>query len=314
MVDSLEVRATTMASPHCEHLASPNAISFTLSICILFGILLSYLPQHYRIIQRRSSEGISPYFVLLGTTSGSFAFANILILPTSRADLQCCKEINTFGCVAGLLGIAQVGVQWACFTVILLLYLVFFPRSTPLTPPQPHMARPTYRTALLVTFLCIIHFLLTFTLSFGLLYTHPETIPTLANVLGILAAILSSTQYFPQLWTTFKLKAVGSLSIPMMCIQTPGSFVWAASLAARLGPEGWSAWGVYIVTGSLQGMLLVMGVYFELKERRDRKNGKKPENSFTHAPVAEADDEGGHLVEGDGEDAESSEETPLLRK
>ncbi len=79
-------------------------------------MLVSYLPQHVRIISRRTSEGISPYFVLLGTTSATSGFANILLLPTSRQDVACCKELETFNCLAGLLGIAQLGVQWICFT------------------------------------------------------------------------------------------------------------------------------------------------------------------------------------------------------
>ena len=85
---------------------------------ILIGILVSYLPQHHRIISRRSSTGISPYFVLLGTTSGTCAFANILNLPASRRDFACCRELNGFECVAGVLGIAQIGVQWSCFMVM----------------------------------------------------------------------------------------------------------------------------------------------------------------------------------------------------
>src|SRR5204862_6463940 len=85
---------------------------------ILVGILISYLPQHIRIINRRSSFGLSPYFILLGTTSGTCAFANILVLPTSRQDLACCKELSGFACFAGLLGIAQVGVQLSCFTIM----------------------------------------------------------------------------------------------------------------------------------------------------------------------------------------------------
>ena len=89
-----------------------------LSRLILLGILISYLPQHHRIISRRSSEGISPYFVLLGTTSGTCAFANILTLPASQRDLGCCKELSGFACTAGVLGIAQVGIQWMCFTVM----------------------------------------------------------------------------------------------------------------------------------------------------------------------------------------------------
>lgn len=120
----------------CKDLASPSYINFGLSMfvyllsalytsakthslrMILVGILISYLPQHHRIISRRSSEGISPYFVLLGTTSGTFAFANILTLPGSRADLACCREVSGFECFAGLLGIAQVGSQWVCFAIM----------------------------------------------------------------------------------------------------------------------------------------------------------------------------------------------------
>lgn len=57
----------------------------------------------------------------------------------------------------------------------------------------------------------------------------------------------------------------------MMLIQTPGSFVWSASLAARLGPEGWSTWGLFLVTGTLQGCLLGLGIYFQAKAKRENK-------------------------------------------
>ena len=57
----------------------------------------------------------------------------------------------------------------------------------------------------------------------------------------------------------------------MMCIQTPGSFVWVASLAKRLGKAGWSTWGTYLVTGVLQGILLVMAISFVLRDRKAKK-------------------------------------------
>jgi hypothetical protein len=82
---------------------------------LVVGILVSYLPQHYKIISRRSSRGLSPMFVLLGTVSGTASIANILTLPESTRDMGCCREIGTFPCAAALLGIAQIGVQWACF-------------------------------------------------------------------------------------------------------------------------------------------------------------------------------------------------------
>lgn len=84
---------------------------------IVLGILLSYLPQHHRIISRRSSEGISPYFVLLGTTSGTSAFANIFLVRATLTTFDCCNsgDISEFECFAGVLGVVQISVQWACF-------------------------------------------------------------------------------------------------------------------------------------------------------------------------------------------------------
>ena len=75
-----------------------------------------------------------------------------------------------------------------------------------------------------------------------------------------------------------------------MCIQTPGSFVWVGSLAARFGWEGWSTWGIYLVTGILQGCLLVMGITFELRARRGRMAGDGRVN----------DDGDGHAGEANG--------------
>ncbi|KAJ4680041.1 hypothetical protein HRR95_003760 [Exophiala dermatitidis] len=309
-----------MDDPRCEEIARVSYTNFGLSLFILVGILVSYLPQHIRIIRLRSSFGLSPWFVLLGTTSGTCAFANIL-----------------------------VGVQWSCFTVILLLFLIFFPR-----PNNPHPNRdldhldaagttssilepdvygyndeteslkaaeeelaPSYRTALAVTGISVVHAVIIAILSFYFVYMRPTHAQGWANFLGIFSTVLASIQYFPQIYTTFMLKRVGSLSIPMMCIQTPGSFVWAASLAARLGSEGWSAWGVYVVTGCLQGTLLVMGIYFEIMHRRRERNELQArmaqDNSSTESQAELLEDD---LADETGGQPPPypppSEETPLL--
>jgi uncharacterized protein with PQ loop repeat len=146
----------------------------------------------------------------------------------------------------------------------LLLFLVFFPRR----PDVPQREQPEWRTAVAVAFLCLIHGVVTAIISLVFITRHPGAVQAWANVLGITAAVLACVQYFPQIWTTYRLRHVGSLSIPMMVIQTPGSFVWAWSLFSRYGISGWSTWGVYCVTGCLQGCLLVMGINFEIQARR----------------------------------------------
>ena len=267
---------------------SPEWNRLTSNRFILLGILISYLPQHVRIITRRSSLGISPYFVLLGTTSGTFAFANVVTLPPSRANLGCCRMVSGFECFAAILGIAQIGVQWACFVVMyrsrtstifrrrltnvhssFLLFLIFFPRATSAARPTDSLP-PSPKTALAVALGCIVHGAVTLILILYFSYAHTSLLSQLSYTFGVLATLLAAIQFLPQIYTTWRLQAVGSLSIPMMCIQTPGSFVWVGSLSARFGWAGWSTWGIYLVTGCLQGWLLVMSIWFEVRDRRQK--------------------------------------------
>jgi hypothetical protein len=102
-------------SDHCDKLAHPSPLPVALAALILIGILISYLPQHAKIILNRTSEGLSPWWVLLGGLSSIAAIGNILTLPASRDDIKCCKEISGGACTAALLGVGQIGLQWSCF-------------------------------------------------------------------------------------------------------------------------------------------------------------------------------------------------------
>ncbi len=100
----------------------------------------------------------------------------------------------------------------------------------------------------------------------------PSRLGAWANVLGVVSAALAAVQYIPQIWTTYRLKHAGSLSILMMCIQTPGGFLFAGSLAARLGWHGWSSWGVYVLTAIMQGVLLSMAIRYEWPSEAERRH------------------------------------------
>ncbi|KAI1322295.1 ATP synthase F0 [Xylariaceae sp. FL0255] len=253
----------------CELLRQGGITNFLVSILIILGIMLSYVTQHYRIISRGSSDGISPYFVLLGVTSANAQFGNILTLPDSRADVACCKEVSPFECTAGLLGIAQIGTQWVCFAIILVLFLVFFRRDDADSEAYDvDPDRPSWRTALGVGGACLVHGLFVVIISAALAFGAPSYLGAWANTLGVMSAALAAIQYLPQIYTTYKLKHAGSLSILMMTIQTPGGLLFAASLAVRLGWAGWSSWGVYVLTAFMQGILLSMAIRYEWAAQR----------------------------------------------
>ena len=154
----------------------------------------------------------------------------------------------------------------------LVLFLIFF-RYRDATIPTGELGgeSPKWQTAVGVGLVCVVHGLLVVILTGVFTIALPQHLTAWANFLGIMAAALAAVQYVPQIWTTYHLKHVGSLSIPMMCIQTPGGFLFAASLYARLGPAGWSTWAIYLLTATMQGCVLFLGVYYELSSRQQER-------------------------------------------
>jgi len=71
----------------------------------------------------------------------------------------------------------------------------------------------------------------------------------------------------PQLVKTYKAKVVGALSIPMMCLQTPGGVVMVISIALREGTN-WTSWIMFAVAATMQGTLLAMCIIWKLREKR----------------------------------------------
>ncbi|KAK9464310.1 hypothetical protein V1512DRAFT_250225 [Lipomyces arxii] len=238
----------------CVALDHPNYFNLLISIGITVGIFVSYVPQQIKIIARKSSLGISPWFLLLGTCAGTCSFGNVLLLSTDV--VECCQVLSPGKCIAATLGVTQIALQFSMFTIILLLYLIYFPASH----------RSEYHVALCVFTLALCHFAAT--LAFGL-YFHVTNsyIKFFAGLLGVEATILASCQYLPQIYLTYKLRHAESLSVYTMLMQSPGGFLFALSLSMREG-TAWSSWLPYFSSAVFQGILLLMCIYFDYQRRR----------------------------------------------
>ncbi|ORY33152.1 hypothetical protein BCR39DRAFT_521481 [Naematelia encephala] len=99
--------------------------TLVLSLGLCTGLVISYLPQHIRIIRAGTSEGFSPWFLLLGATSSASGMLNILIVQWPL--FRCCRILSSGRCFESLLGFYQVTLQWLLFTIILILYLYYYP-------------------------------------------------------------------------------------------------------------------------------------------------------------------------------------------
>ncbi|KAF4552419.1 PQ loop repeat-containing protein 7 [Elsinoe fawcettii] len=154
----------------------------------------------------------------------------------------------------------------------MVLFLAFFPRRSDSEQLSSHSngtdeELPKPRDAIIVGATCLVALLVAGVGSLFFLVRAPSQLLGWANFLGVTASILASVQYIPQIWTTYKLGKVLSLSIVTMLIQVPGAFVFAFSLYLRVGGQGWSSWLVYCVTGLFQGILLAMAIRFWINDR-----------------------------------------------
>ncbi|KNE67862.1 hypothetical protein AMAG_19718 [Allomyces macrogynus ATCC 38327] len=108
--------------------ACPDAhdpANFGISLFLLVGIVLSYVPQQLKIVELRSSEGLSPYFLLLGSVSCISTVANVALLQ--HDVLKCCDVWSPLTCFENALGLIQVASQAVMFLLILVLFLIYYP-------------------------------------------------------------------------------------------------------------------------------------------------------------------------------------------
>ncbi|KAJ7479844.1 hypothetical protein FB451DRAFT_1449234 [Mycena latifolia] len=285
-------------------LSSPTAallhhdwFTAALTLCLCIGLVVSYLPQHFRIIHTGTSEGLSPWFLLLGSTSSAAGFLNMITVQ--HTQIRCCRVVSVASCVEATAGIVQVGLQWAMFSFIFVLYMLYFPQHLKYTdsadlPPRRTGKAPRVRTRLwgqsvVLANLTIAHFVLSALLTLFLLlaspeplhppvppapYPTPEPQPELpaalarwALYLGVSAALLAAVQYLPQITTTWHARLVGALSVPMMCVQSPGAVAMVLSIALRPGTN-WTSWITYAVAGLMQGTLLGICIAWKIRQRR----------------------------------------------
>jgi len=122
--------------------------------CLCVGLVVSYIPQHLRIILTKSSEGLNPAFLLLGTVSAASALLNMITLQAPL--LRCCAHSTMGRCVETSAGVIQLGVQWFCFSLVFVLYMVYFPTHLKQSPGDVTHT-PEWRLSIILAWITTLH-------------------------------------------------------------------------------------------------------------------------------------------------------------
>jgi hypothetical protein len=119
--------------------------------------------------------------------------------------------------------------------------------------------------------IAFVHLALTFGV-FGILYVYgsDDQLVAYANSQGIISAVIAALQYGPQIWMTWKLRHIGSISIPWLIIQTPGGLAAMTALVNRPGTN-WTTWLGSIGTFIGQLILLIICCCWAWRDRKIRK-------------------------------------------
>ncbi|KAG7195750.1 uncharacterized protein KQ657_002133 [Scheffersomyces spartinae] len=244
-----------MSELQCSVFEGTSVANFIFLIAITGGIVVSYIPQYIRIWNRRSSEGLSTNFLLLGSSSSLFTLTNI-ILVSSKAR-HCCfiGALSVFNCLNSLISLFQIGTQSVCAVLILVFVLIWTGNSV-------LQDKHEYSRIVKVGYFVLIHAIVSIIQVFVGLMFGGKVLLRLAQLNGLMSTLLTFIKYVPQIHTTYKLKHPGTLSIGMMCIQTPGGAIFTATLYFSKGSH-WSSWISYFFAFLLQGTLLSLCIYYQ---------------------------------------------------
>jgi uncharacterized protein with PQ loop repeat len=248
-----------------------------ISLALLGGTALSFVPQWVSIIQEKSSRGVSVFAQSFGTM-GCFTQFYCAFLLVFRCGLF--GEISSHDPV----GAACAGsnfLSWNCQQLLLALYLTgsFVVGQVPILTLvgiyfQPEIPAEIVKETRFLR-MCMIftwtYLTLLIIVGLGMLLFNRnyDSFHYLGEIITPFGALCMASTYIPQIITTWRLKRKGALSLLTLAIQVPGAGMVGISLI--FDGQSWDVVLPSLASCSTGAILLAEVIYFELRARAKRK-------------------------------------------
>jgi len=229
----------------------PSAGDLSLGIFLIVGTVVTYIPQYVVIIKRKTSSGLSSFMIGLTFLGSALTVINSCILTWPK--FVCCKSLSFGNCLANNLASEQFLVSLVSTWILLPLFLKYAPRHT---AQERWFFRMNCGVFGLITTLAVTLSLIAAALWYILGYSA-NTLFIYATALGYISSINQIIMYTPQIYTTFKAKSGGSLSVASLCMQIPGSIL-VIVFQGVLNHAPFSTWVPYVFAAIEQFILVVM--------------------------------------------------------
>ncbi|KAJ3429787.1 pq loop repeat protein [Anaeramoeba flamelloides] len=268
-------------SPDLHHeyriaLVNMDDLGITTGIILGLGSVLSYLPQVLKLFKRRSVLGINFIFIFFCTLNQFFAAANALILNLPKTIA--CAQVGFGKCYSSLLAMLQITGLWVMFFPVPLLFILFHNNYESIkSRRQSKREQKKYKLyafmyALIVLGVVVVALIATVSISIQ----GPCSViaRTLAQILGVVSGIIVLFQWIPQIYSTYRFKGAGSVSVITLAVQAPGGFINVAFMIF-ISKEKFSTWFSFFVNTIQVIILFTMIIYYHLKSKIKIKNKKK---------------------------------------
>jgi uncharacterized protein with PQ loop repeat len=232
------------------------------------GITIIYIPQFYKLIKTKTGHGFNIWFMFLGHTAAFLSWINALTIyvPAWRS----CS--STRECSDTTLGFILIVLQWLLYW---LQYTMILYYGVKRTIGNSRILMITYLGSHLIaltTLSCTLYFL------FNTTNPYVEKMDRFSMSIGVMIMVMFLSHYIPQLWETWHLKDVGSISLVTLGLMCPGTFAWTIFLALQGYVTGnaslgrWQIWVPYLLVAISQLSLLIMGLYYDYRARQKKRH------------------------------------------
>mmetsp|Transcript_8423 Transcript_8423/g.35215 ORF Transcript_8423/g.35215 Transcript_8423/m.35215 type:complete len:321 (-) Transcript_8423:48-1010(-) len=308
---NFEYSYSTVTSASCYVADTPFDIVF--GILLAIGVWISWLPQQVEFAMKKSTFGVSSLYVILTQVANWTPFINALYLD--HDTFKCCTYISFWECQESLIAVYQLGISVFSVVCIHILYVVFYTPTEPAIvahelgwddeidahappgdlntapgeavevgdgaiPVSKEYVKQARRKQLI--FFVLFNLLVAVCIAAGFIFmwiTYPYS-PLVVwysyglSAIGVLAVLF---QFTPQIYMTYKIKERGSLSIVMLLIQTPGTWIWLLYLVAD--GQNWSTWISTLVAAVEVSILLCQVLWYDCFRKRFGKHAQVVEET-----------------------------------
>lgn len=210
------------SSPECSS-TEGHVTQLVMSSALPVGSLISYLPQFVKIIQEKSHVGVNLNCICGNSTANCCALMAFLSLHWHAITGCCGTEHSRTTCATNVLRPLQLIVMYLCSIYLVWLYLTHFDEEKQRQlgagdTPGALWKSAKRKTALLALSACLIF-------GAGVIIGFVEGRQgnsAYASGLSILGSVITSVHWLPQIYETWLLGSLGSLSFWMLLLQCGG--------------------------------------------------------------------------------------------